>query len=111
MQATRPVLAAVTAVLASVALTACATSEASTSTTASAASSTSETAAATPTDVTIYTARGEVTVATNPTKVVVYEHGILDTIDTLGFGDSVVVIPHHVVPSYLSDYTTTTANG
>ena len=111
MQATRPVLAAVTAVLASVALTACATSEASTSTTASAASSTSETAAATPTDVTIDTARGEVTVATNPTKVVVYEHGILDTIDTLGFGDSVVVIPHHVVPSYLSDYTTTTANG
>jgi iron complex transport system substrate-binding protein len=110
MHANRPVLALVTAALTSLALTACATAEAKPATSSAAASST-EQAATAPSDVTIDTARGEVTVATNPTTVVVFEHGILDTIDALGFGDSVAVVPHHVLPSYLSDYADTTTNG
>jgi len=112
MHATRPVLAVVTAALTALALTACASSDGnSTTSPASAAASPTDTTTTTPAEVTIDTARGEVTLATNPTKVVVFEHGILDTIDTLGFGDAVVVVPHHVIPSYLNDFTTTTANG
>ena len=110
MHATRPVLAVVAAALTTLALTACATAEAKPSSTSAASSSTHQ-AAADPAEVTIDTARGEVTVPTNPTTVVVFEHGILDTIDALGFGDAVAVVPHHVLPSYLSSYTGTTTNG
>ncbi|WP_297084876.1 siderophore ABC transporter substrate-binding protein [uncultured Demequina sp.] len=63
-----------------------------------------------PTEVTVQTAQGEVTVPFQPERVIVVEHGILDTIDALGAGDAVVGIPHHAVPSYLSDYTTSTEN-
>ena len=63
-----------------------------------------------PTEVTVATAQGEATVPFQPERVIVVEHGILDTIDALGAGDAVVGIPHHAVPSYLSDYTTATEN-
>ena len=63
-----------------------------------------------PDEVTVTTAQGEVTVPFQPQRVVVVEHGILDTIDYLGAGGSVVGIPHHAVPSYLEDYTTSTEN-
>lgn len=69
-----------------------------------------ETTEPTPTEVTVTTAQGDVTVPFQPQRVVVVEHGILDTIDYLGAGESVVGIPHHAVPSYLADYTTSTAN-
>ncbi len=110
MHATRTVLAVVAAALTTLALTACATGEARPDANSPAASST-EQAAKAPAEVTIDTARGEVTVATKPATVVVFEHGILDTIDALGFGDSVAVVPHHVLPSYLSSYANTTTNG
>lgn len=63
-----------------------------------------------PTEVTVQTYQGEATVPANPQTVVVIEHGILDTIDSLGAGDAVAGIPHHAVPSYLADYTTTAEN-
>ncbi|WP_062136551.1 siderophore ABC transporter substrate-binding protein [Demequina aestuarii] len=63
-----------------------------------------------PTEVTVTTAQGEVAVPFQPERVVVIEHGILDTIDALGAGESVAAIPHHAVPSYLSDYETSTEN-
>ncbi len=63
-----------------------------------------------PAEVTVDTAQGEVTVPFQPERVVVVEHGILDTIDVLGAGSSVAAIPHHGVPSYLADYTTSTEN-
>ncbi len=62
-------------------------------------------------EVTVQTALGEETVTTEPTRVVVFEHGVLDTLDALGLGDSVVMIPHQAIPSYLSDYETSTENG
>ncbi|GIG53876.1 siderophore ABC transporter substrate-binding protein [Demequina activiva] len=71
---------------------------------------TTEPAEETPTEVTITTAQGEATVPFRPQRVIVVEHGILDTIDYLGAGESVVGIPHHAVPSYLADYTTSTEN-
>lgn len=69
-----------------------------------------ETTEEAPTEVTVSTAQGEVAVPFQPERVIVVEHGILDTIDTLGAGEAVVGIPHHAVPSYLSDYTTSTEN-
>ncbi|WP_201774485.1 siderophore ABC transporter substrate-binding protein [Demequina aurantiaca] len=62
------------------------------------------------TEVTVQTYQGEATVPANPQTVVVFEHGILDTIDALGAGDAVAGVPHHAVPSYLTDYTTSTEN-
>ncbi|WP_159448483.1 siderophore ABC transporter substrate-binding protein [Demequina sp. NBRC 110052] len=109
MHATRPVLAAAAATVAAVTLAACSAGEAGE--TSPTADATTETASEVPAEVTVETALGEVSVATEPQTVVVFEHGILDTIDTLGFGDSVSVIPHHALPSYLTDYTETTVNG
>ena len=71
---------------------------------------TTDPAADNPTEVTVTTAQGDVTVPFQPARVVVIEHGVLDTIDYLGAGESVVGIPHHAVPSYLTDYTTSTEN-
>lgn len=60
--------------------------------------------------VTITTAQGDAQIHAEPTRVVVFEHGILDTIDALGFADAVVGIPHHVIPSSLAHFTQTTTN-
>ncbi|MDN4472130.1 siderophore ABC transporter substrate-binding protein [Demequina zhanjiangensis] len=90
--------------VASAALAACSSADADT-----AADATS--AAAEAAQVTIATATGDVTLDADPQRVVVFEHGILDIIDTLGHGDSVVAIPHHALPSYLNGYTESTANG
>lgn len=109
MHVTRPVLTAAAATLAVAALAGCAANQAGAPAATTAASSTTEAVA--PTEVTVATARGDVTVPTSPERVVVFEHGILDTIDTLGFGESVTVIPHHALPSYLESYTETTVNG
>lgn len=62
------------------------------------------------TTVTVETYQGPVEVPLQPERVVVFEHGVLDTIDTLGFGDAVVGIPHHVVPGYLDSYLDTATN-
>ncbi|WP_430868239.1 siderophore ABC transporter substrate-binding protein [Demequina aurantiaca] len=101
--------------VAAITLAACSSADDDTaaSTDASSASPSSvaaSSAAAAPTEVSVQTYQGEVTVPANPQTVVVFEHGILDTIDALGAGDAVAGIPHHAVPSYLSDYTTPTAN-
>ncbi|WP_062379382.1 siderophore ABC transporter substrate-binding protein [Demequina pelophila] len=113
------------ALLATLALAACASGEATTAADAADAAATTESAAQettteaadtaetteTAAEVTVATATGDVTVPTNPTRVVVFEHAILDTLDTLGLGDAVVVIPHHAMPGYLEPYTETTTNG
>ncbi|MFW2512405.1 siderophore ABC transporter substrate-binding protein [Demequina sp. SO4-13] len=102
--------------IAALALTACASepgAPADTTATASATSAQQETdqqETEAPTEVTVSTAQGEVTVPFQPERVVVVEHGILDTIDFLGAGDAVVGIPHHAVPSYLSDFESSTEN-
>lgn len=106
MHATRPVLAVAVATVAAVTLAACTAGDA-----AETSAATTEATTESPSEVTIETALGDATVATEPQTVVVFEHGILDTIDTLGFGDSVAVIPHHALPSYLTSYTETTVNG
>ena len=64
----------------------------------------------TPAEVTVTTAQGDVDVRFQPERVIVIEHGILDTIDTLGAGDSVVGIPHHAAPPHLADFATDTVN-
>lgn len=42
----------------------------------------------------------------NPKKVVVLDYGVLDTMDKLGLGDTVVGMPRENVPSYLKKYDT-----
>ena len=69
-----------------------------------------ETTEAAPTEVTVTTAQGEVTVPFQPENVVIFEHGVLDTVDALGAGDSVTGIPHHALPDYLTSYTESTEN-
>ena len=104
------------ATLAALSLTACAASNAAESddqadtAAPTDATETAEATAEAPTEVTVATAQGEVTVPFQPERVVVIEHGILDTIDTLGAGESVVAIPHHAAPSHLADFATTTVN-
>ncbi len=63
-----------------------------------------------PAEVTVTTAQGDVTVPFQPSSVVVIDHGILDTIDALGAGDSVAAVPHDRVPTYLTEYETSTDN-
>ncbi|WP_061961509.1 siderophore ABC transporter substrate-binding protein [Demequina flava] len=111
-----PALAAIAALT----LAACASEsadEAGSSSTASAEPTTEATATAaaesaeTPTEVTVATAQGDVTVPFNPQTVVVFEHGILDTIQTLGASENVAGVPHHALPEYLSaDFETSTEN-
>ncbi|MDE0571866.1 ABC transporter substrate-binding protein [Demequina sp. B12] len=107
-----PALLAATAV----ALTACATDStdeagASDATTAEPTTTAVAEAAEAPTEVTVQTAQGEVTVPVNPENVVVFEHGILDTIQALGASDNVAGIPHHALPEYLAtDFETSTEN-
>lgn len=100
--------------VAALALAACSTEPAQTTsptTATDAASVPSATPATdTPTEVTIQTAQGEVTVPFQPTTVVVFEHGVLDTIDALGAGDAVAGIPHQAIPSYLTSYKSSTEN-
>lgn len=95
--------------LAALTLSACAAESESESDVESTSSPTQQ-AADVPTEVTVATAQGEATVPFQPERVVVVEHGVLDTIDTLGAGDAVVGIPHHAIPSYLSAYETSTEN-
>lgn len=56
--------------------------------------------------VTITTPTGDVKVPKNPKKVVVLDYGVLDTMDKLGVGDTVVGMPRENVPSYLKKYDT-----
>lgn len=61
-------------------------------------------------EVTVTTATGDVTVPADPQRIVVFEHGILDTLDALGLGDRVVALPHQALPAYLEGYATTAEN-
>ncbi|WP_062071153.1 siderophore ABC transporter substrate-binding protein [Demequina sediminicola] len=96
--------------VAALALAACATEstdDAETSATATAAAE----AADAPTEVTVATAQGDVTVPFDPQTVVVFEHGILDTIEALGASENVAGIPHHALPEYLAtEFETSTEN-
>ncbi|EUJ37746.1 siderophore ABC transporter substrate-binding protein [Brochothrix campestris] len=56
--------------------------------------------------VTIKTTNGDVKVPKNPEKVIVLDYGVLDTMDALGVGDTVVGMPREGVPSYLKKYDT-----
>ncbi|WP_084104698.1 siderophore ABC transporter substrate-binding protein [Demequina sp. NBRC 110056] len=105
-----PALAAVTVL----ALAACASDTESEETAEPAAEDLAEvveeTTEAAPTEVTVVTAQGEATVPFQPETVVIFEHGILDTVDALGAGDAVAGIPHHALPDYLAGYTESAAN-
>ncbi len=92
--------------LAAVTLTACAT-DTEQSASPSAQNATNPDSAS---EITVTTAQGEVTIPSQPERVVVIEHGILDTIDTLGAGDAVVGVPHHAIPTSLDHFATSTAN-
>lgn len=105
MLAARTLRAAV-ATLAVLALAAC--GQAQTPTTSANASDSPS--ANEPTTVTVTTAQGDVEVPFNPERVVVIEHGILDTIDALGLGGQVAGIPHHALPAHLASYTETVTN-
>ncbi|MDN4483822.1 siderophore ABC transporter substrate-binding protein [Demequina lignilytica] len=74
------------------------------------ASSPAAEAASAPTEITVTTATGDVTLPADPQRIVVFEHGILDTIDALGEGDRVVAIPHQGIPDYLAGYAESTEN-
>lgn len=93
--------------------TAAPAAEAPASTDASAAESTASEEVA-PTDapaateggeITISHAQGETTVKKNPSKVIVFDYSLLDTIDQLGAGDSVIAVPQGAsTPKFLSKY-------
>jgi iron complex transport system substrate-binding protein len=56
-------------------------------------------------EVTITHAQGETTVAKNPSKVIVFDYSIIDTITQLGAGDSIVAIPQGAsTPTFLAQY-------
>lgn len=74
----------------------------SASASASASPSASPTESAAPAEVTITHASGETTVKTNPSKVVVFDMGILDSLDKLGV--EVAGVPQNNLPAYLSKY-------
>lgn len=57
-----------------------------------------------PQTVTVTDTNGEVEVPLEPTRVVVYDFGILDSIDAIGEGENVVGIVKGNLPDYLSDY-------
>ncbi|UJF16638.1 siderophore ABC transporter substrate-binding protein [Jeotgalibaca sp. MA1X17-3] len=47
---------------------------------------------------------GKVNVPLHPEKVVVFDNSMLDTMDALGVGESVIAAPTTSLPDYLSDY-------
>ncbi|PAD59100.1 ABC transporter [Bacillus sonorensis] len=47
---------------------------------------------------------GSTDVPKNPKKIVVFNFGVLDTLDQLGLGDRVVGLPKQNIPSYLKHY-------
>ena len=47
---------------------------------------------------------GETTFDKNPQKVVVFDFGILDSMDQLGIGDAVAGVPQESIPAYLEKY-------
>lgn len=107
-----PITVAITALVA-LTLSACASDSSADSDSTPETNSTTDTpinAADSPSEVTITTAQGEVVVPFQPERVVVIEHGILDTMDALGVGDAVVAVPHHAAPSHLDSFTTDTTN-
>lgn len=59
---------------------------------------------AAPTSMTVTHQLGEAEVPLNPSKVVVFDYGTLDTLDVLGLEDSVVALPKSSLPSYLEKY-------
>lgn len=64
--------------------------------------SSGEQSSAEPQTITVEHALGETTVPVNPEKVVVFDFGVLDSLDKLGI--DVVGIPKASVPSYLAKY-------
>lgn len=109
MLTTSRTVAAAALVAVAATLTACSSAAESEASATAASPETTDTATV-PSEVTVTTAQGDVTVPSMPENVVVFEHGVLDTIDALGAGDAVVGIPHHVIPSYLASYEETTTN-
>jgi iron complex transport system substrate-binding protein len=59
-------------------------------------------------EITVTHELGETTLQTLPEKVVVFDMGTLDTLDT--FGVEVAAVPHDGLPEYLSSYKNTTEN-
>jgi iron complex transport system substrate-binding protein len=77
-------------------LAACGSEEAADSSTADAATKEAET-------MTVAHELGEATFEKNPKKVVVFDYGVLDSIDKLGI-ESVVGVPQESLPAYLDKY-------
>lgn len=70
----------------------------------SACGSEAESATADGPTVTVTDARGETEVPLEPQEVVVFDMGVLDTIDTLGAADAVAAVPQDFLPDYLQTY-------
>ncbi len=54
--------------------------------------------------VTVTDSRGEQQVPTDPERVLVYDMGVLDTVEALGAGDAVVGVAKGAIPDYLAEY-------
>ncbi|NOU94109.1 ABC transporter substrate-binding protein [Paenibacillus sp. LMG 31456] len=61
-------------------------------------------AAKAPTELTFKHQLGETKVKTNPKKVVVFDYGILDSLDKLGLDSVVTAVPQSNLPPYLAKY-------
>jgi iron complex transport system substrate-binding protein len=57
-----------------------------------------------PKTITVKDAKGKVTVPTDPSKVVVFDNGSLDTIKALGASDSVIGVAADNLPDYLKSF-------
>lgn len=68
------------------------------------ASSTSNQEAEVASMVTVNDTDGEVEVPLNPQKVVVFDMGSLDTINSLGKGDNIIGVPTKNLPAYLTSF-------
>lgn len=65
---------------------------------------TQESTAVVETTITVNDSDGEVEVPKNPKKVVVFDNGSLDTLNSLGLSDVVIGAPTSNLPAYLEDY-------
>ncbi|MBL1228319.1 siderophore ABC transporter substrate-binding protein [Enterococcus sp. BWB1-3] len=63
------------------------------------------------TTLTVKDSDGTVEVPKNPTKVVVFDNGSLDTLDALGVGDMVIGAPTSSLPKYLDKYADVESTG
>ncbi|MCR8631599.1 siderophore ABC transporter substrate-binding protein [Paenibacillus radicis (ex Xue et al. 2023)] len=61
-------------------------------------------AAKAPTELTFKHLLGETKVKTNPKKVVVFDYGILDSLDKLGLDAAITAVPQSNLPPYLAKY-------